>query len=110
MFHPTLKKIIFGGYKQTLKWLDINKEDSKPEEIGRTEWAIFSIDVNKDGSKIYCKDELGKTVYIHRQEEGKWVQTKEKIDTAKDFAKLAVNPQTDEVVLGIHPTPQMLKE
>ena len=64
--------------------------------------------MNKDGSKIYCKDKWAKTVYTHRQEEGKWMQTKQEIDTEEWFSKLAVNPQTDEVALGTQPNPQIL--
>ena len=71
---------------------------------------IWSIGLNKDGTKIQCKDEETKTVYTHRQNNGKWEQTKTEIDTKEGFTRLAVNLQTGEVALGTDPNPQILIE
>ena len=52
VFHPTQKKIIFGGREEKLKCLDIDNENSKAEDMGTTEKWIYSIGLNKDGTKI----------------------------------------------------------
>ena len=37
VFHPTQKKIIFGGGEEKLKCLDIDNQNSKAEEMGTTQ-------------------------------------------------------------------------
>jgi hypothetical protein len=52
MFHPTLMQIVFGGKEQKIKSLDLNNEETKPEEIETTNNEISNILFNSDGSKI----------------------------------------------------------
>ena len=52
VFHPTQKKIIFGGWEKKLKCLDIDNQNSEAEEMGTTQIVIWSIGLNKDGTKI----------------------------------------------------------
>ena len=52
VFHPTQKKIIFGGERKVLKCLDIDNENSKAKQMATTEDWITSIGLNKDGTKI----------------------------------------------------------
>ena len=49
-FHPTLQQIIFGGsdMKLKLKCLDLNGEETMPEEIGATNKEIMCVSWNKD--------------------------------------------------------------
>ena len=52
VFHPTQKKIIFGGGEKKLKCLDIDNQNSKAEEMATTKDEIKNIGLNKDGTKI----------------------------------------------------------